>query len=66
MTENSALDTRIDPPPMAGGEVEMLLSALERSRATFAWKCGGLEAAGLGKPHPPTSMTLGGLLKHLA
>jgi len=44
----------------------MLLSALERSRATFAWKRGGLEAAGLGKPHPPTSMTLGGLLKHLA
>ena len=51
---------------MTAGEVEMLLFALERSRAQFAWKCGGLDAAGLHKTHPPSAMTLAGLLKHLA
>lgn len=44
----------------------MLLFALDRSRAQFAWKCGGLDATGLGKPHPPSAMTLCGLLKHIA
>lgn len=66
MTEDTVLDTRIGEPSMTAGEVEMLLFALERSRAQFAWKCGGLDAAGLRKPHPPSAMTLGGLLKHLA
>lgn len=51
---------------MTAGEVEMLLFALERSRAQFAWKVGGLDAAGLHRPHPPSGMTLGGLIKHLA
>jgi Protein of unknown function (DUF664) len=53
-------------PPVAGGEAATLLGSLERQRATFAWKCGGLDAAGLRATHPPSSMTLGGLLKHLA
>ena len=66
MTEDIALDTTIRPPSMQADEVEMLLFALDRSRATFAWKCGGLDAAGLGRRHPPSTMTLGGLLKHLA
>jgi Protein of unknown function (DUF664) len=44
----------------------MLLFALERSRAQFAWKVGGLDAAGLRRPHPPSTMTLGGLVKHVA
>ena len=66
MTEGNVLDTTIDEPSMTAGEVEMLLFALERSRAQFAWKCGGLDAAGLGRRHPPSTMTLGGLLKHLA
>lgn len=51
---------------MTAGEVEMLLFALDRSRAQFAWKCGGLDAAGLRMPHPPSAMTLAGLLKHMA
>jgi hypothetical protein len=51
---------------MTAGEAEMLLFALERSRAQFAWKCGGLDAAGLNRPLPSSTMTLGGLLKHLA
>ncbi len=51
---------------MTAGEVEMLLFALDRSRAQFAWKSGGLDAAAPDRPHPPSTMTLGGLLKHLA
>lgn len=66
MTENIVLDTQITEASMTAGEVEMLLFALERARAQFAWKCGGLDAAGLRKRHPPSEMTLGGLLKHLA
>ncbi len=53
-------------PEDAGEKVTTLLGFLERQRATFAWKCGGLDAAGLRATHPPTSMTLGGMLKHLA
>ena len=32
----------------------------------MAWKCGGLDAAGLRATLPPSTITLGGLLKHLA
>jgi hypothetical protein len=66
MTADTALDTTIHEPSMTAGEAELLLFALERSRATFAWKCGGLDVAGLGRRQPPSAMTLGGLLKHLA
>lgn len=59
-------DTTIHEPSMTAGEVEMLMFALERSRAQFAWKCGGLDAAALNRAHPPSAMTLAGLLKHLA
>jgi uncharacterized damage-inducible protein DinB len=53
-------------PPVAGGEAATLLGSLERQRATLAWKCGGLDAAGLAATAGASSMTLGGLLKHLA
>lgn len=43
-----------------------MLGSLERQRAIFAWKCGGLDAAGLNATVGASSMTLGGLLKHLA
>jgi hypothetical protein len=66
MTDDTTLDTTIHEPSMTAGEVEMLLFALDRSRAQFAWKCGGLDAAGLNRPCPPSAMTLGGLLKHMA
>jgi Protein of unknown function (DUF664) len=52
--------------PVAGNEVDSLLGALERNRRTFAWKCGGLDALGMRARLGPSSMTLGGLLKHLA
>jgi uncharacterized damage-inducible protein DinB len=53
-------------PPDAGDEIATLLGFLERQRATFAWKCGGLDAAGLRATFGSSSMTLGGMLKHLA
>lgn len=53
-------------PPAAGSEVDTLLGSLERQRRTFAWKSGGLDAAGLSAQVGKSTMTLGGLLKHLA
>jgi uncharacterized damage-inducible protein DinB len=53
-------------PPVAGDETATMLGSLERQRAIFAWKCGGLDAAGLNATVGASSMTLGGLLKHLA
>ncbi|WP_327001666.1 DinB family protein [Dactylosporangium sp. NBC_01737] len=56
----------LNEPSATAGETEMLLFALERSRAQFAWKTGGLDAAGLRRPQPPSTLTLAGLLKHMA
>lgn len=53
-------------PPSDAGEVETLRGFLDHHRATLAWKCRGLDAAGLAATTAATSMTLGGLLKHLA
>ena len=53
-------------PPMAGDEAATLVGFLERQRATFAWKTGGLGTAALRATFGPSSMTLGGMLKHLA
>ena len=53
-------------PPVAGDEVSTLIGSLERQRATFAWKAGGLDAAGLNARVGASSLTLGGLLKHVA
>ena len=53
-------------PPVGGSEADTLLGELERQRRLFAWKCGGLDAAGLRATLGPSTMTLGGLLKHMA
>jgi CHASE2 domain-containing sensor protein len=53
-------------PPTAGTEAELLLASLDRQRAIFAWKTGGLDAAGLRATTAASTMTLGGLIKHLA
>lgn len=64
---NTDTDTRPYPePPIAGDETATLLGSLDRQRATFAWKCGGLDAAGLRATVGVSAITLGGLLKHLA
>lgn len=49
-----------------GSEGELLLFALDRVHRQFAWKTGGLSAEQLGRRHPPSTMTLAGLIKHLA
>jgi hypothetical protein len=68
MTEqhDTSSDPRWPEPPVAGDEASTLLGALERQRATFAWKAGGLDAAGLRATTAASAITLGGLLKHLA
>jgi hypothetical protein len=53
-------------PPVAGTEVEHLLGALDRLRTTFRWKADDLDAAGLQARIGASSLTIGGLLKHLA
>jgi len=53
-------------PPLAGSEVEHLIGALDRLRTTFRWKADDLDAAGLRTRVGASSLTIGGLLKHLA
>ncbi len=53
-------------PPLAADESGTLLGFLEFQRATFAWKCDGLDADGLRATTAASSMTLGGMMKHLA
>jgi uncharacterized protein DUF664 len=53
-------------PPLAGTEVAHLVGALDRLRATFRWKADDLDAAGLATRIGASTLTLGGLLKHMA
>jgi uncharacterized damage-inducible protein DinB len=53
-------------PWWRGGEEATLLTFLDHHRATLAWKCRGLDADGLAARTAATTMTLGGLLNHLA
>ena len=65
-------DPDVDPvrtPELSptAGETELLLFALDRTRATFAWKTGGLDTEALAaRTCPPSTMTIGGLVKHFA
>lgn len=47
-------------------EAAEIIAALERNRRTFGWKTGGLDRDGLRATAAASSMTLGGLVKHLA
>jgi hypothetical protein len=53
-------------PPYAAGEIATLLGFLEFQRATLAWKCAGLDTDALQTRAAASTMTLGGMLKHLA
>lgn len=50
---------------LRGNDAEMLQFAVDRVRQQFAWKTGGLDAEQLGRRHPPSTMTLAGLIKHM-
>jgi uncharacterized damage-inducible protein DinB len=52
--------------PLESDEISTVVGFLEHQRATFAWKCSGLSAAGLNATVGASTMTLGGMLKHLA
>lgn len=49
-----------------GDETETALITLERNRRTFAWKCADLDADGMTLRLAPSTVTLGGLLRHAA
>ncbi len=53
-------------PPSDAGELETLVGFLDFHRATLAWRTGGLDDTQLATVLPPSAMTLGGLLTHLA
>jgi uncharacterized damage-inducible protein DinB len=53
-------------PLLDGDETATLLGFLDFQRATLAWKSGGLGTAGLSATVGPSTMTLGGILKHMA
>ncbi|MFM8777798.1 MAG: DinB family protein, partial [Acidimicrobiaceae bacterium] len=64
---NSNIDDQGRPePPVASDEVSTLLGFLEFLRATLEWKCRDLSSTGLQKKIAASSMTLGGILKHMA
>jgi uncharacterized damage-inducible protein DinB len=61
--------TNLSPPwepPMAGDELSHITASLERLRATFAYKVADLDGTTLQFRVASSSLTLGGLLKHLA
>jgi hypothetical protein len=53
-------------PSSARAEVEALAVVLERNRRTFAWKTAGLDEPGLRATTAASTLTLGGLVKHVA
>jgi uncharacterized damage-inducible protein DinB len=67
MSEPQSFDpgARVDPP-LRGGEAATLRGFLDFQRDTFRWKCSGLTQAQLAHQLPPSDMTLGGMMKHLA
>ena len=67
--QHDQLDEHVDPPwepPISGPEAEHLLGALDRQRATFRWKADDLDADGLAFRIGVSSLSIGGLLHHLA
>lgn len=58
-------DDRVSPP-LQGDERETLSAFLDFLRGTIVKKCRGLSQEQLGTSLPPSTMTLAGILKHLA
>ena len=53
-------------PPLAADDASMLVAFLDYHRDTLRMKVEGLSADQLRQTHPPSTLTLGGLLKHVA
>ena len=56
---------RVDPP-LVSDEATSLLAWLDFHRATLRRKAGGLAQEQLARTLPPSTLTLGGLVKHMA
>jgi uncharacterized damage-inducible protein DinB len=65
MTDSAASVDRVDPPSLAD-ERTQLMAFLDYHRATLLWKTEGLTGEQLARTLAPSTMTLGGMLKHLA
>ena len=65
MTQTFDQSTRSEAPIRAD-ELTALRGFLDYHRDTFRWKCSGLTQEQLARPHAPSTMTLGGMMKHLA
>ncbi len=54
-------------PPTTGDERAMVTVWLDYQRATLLWKCEALDGAALARPGvPPSTLTLLGLVRHMA
>jgi uncharacterized damage-inducible protein DinB len=65
------MDEILDPQgrkyaPERSGEYDTLSGFLDFQRATFEWKCRGLSDDQLRVTRPPSTMSLGSMMKHLA
>jgi len=65
MTQTFDKSTRTEAP-LRADEVTALRRFLDYHRDTFRWKCADLTQEQLALTHPPSTMTLGGMMKHLA
>jgi uncharacterized protein DUF664 len=52
--------------PVRADETTTLRGFLDYHRDTFRWKCSGLTQEQLAQRLPPSDMTLGGMMKHIA
>jgi len=59
------VQVRSEPDP-SGSEAELLSQYLDYQRETVLAKTEGLDQEQMARPHPPSALTLGGLLCHLA
>lgn len=53
-------------PPLEADEAGTLLGFLDYQRATLEWKCRGLNDQQLRIARPPSTLSLGGIMKHMA
>jgi hypothetical protein len=58
--------TGFPEPPAVGTEADTLVGSLERQRSTFRYKTADLGEDGLSREMGPSTLTLAGLLKHMA
>lgn len=65
MTQTFDGSTRTEAA-LRADETTALRAFLDYHRDTFRWKCSGLTQEQLAQAHPPSAMTLGGMMKHLA